>query len=156
MRDLLHTEFVALLNRADVTQAGFGRLIGVTARQVNNWARGRAAIPRWATLIAVMMEDFMPETIEITAEAAVFDWTEVLGVSVNSDVPTIRQAMLRLAALYHPNKGSQSEQMIRVTAAYEQALDATSVRGPGSNRTESSIQHKPKAGGFLAADRCMS
>jgi len=32
MRDLLHTEFVALLNPAGVTQAVFARLTGVTAR----------------------------------------------------------------------------------------------------------------------------
>lgn len=73
MRNLLHAKFVALLNRADVTQAGFGRLTEVTARQVNNWAKGRAAIPKWATLIAAMMEDFTPEAIEITAEATIFD-----------------------------------------------------------------------------------
>ena len=132
MRDLLHTEFVALLNRADVTQAGFGRLTGVTARQVNNWAKGRAAIPRWAALIAAMLEDFTAETIEITVEAAVFDWSEVLGVPMSSDVSTIRQAMLRLAALYHPDKGGQSDQMVRVNAAYEQALNATSMAERGN------------------------
>ena len=127
MKDLLHTEFVALLDRADVTQARFGRLTGVTARQVNNWAKGRAAIPRWAVLIAAMMEDVTPEAFEITVEAAVFDWSEVLGVSATSDVLTIRRAMLRLAALYHPDKGGQPDQMVRVNAAYEQALDATSM-----------------------------
>ncbi len=48
MRALLHTEFNALLARAGVTQAGFARLAGLTPRQVNNWARGRAAVPKWA------------------------------------------------------------------------------------------------------------
>ena len=47
-RALLYTEFTALLARADVTQAGFARLAGLTPRQVNNWARGRAAVPQWA------------------------------------------------------------------------------------------------------------
>jgi DNA-binding transcriptional regulator YiaG len=46
MRALLHTEFNALLARAGVTQAGFARLAGLTPRQVNNWARGRAAVPQ--------------------------------------------------------------------------------------------------------------
>ena len=45
MRTLLHTEFAVLLARADVRQAAFARLTGVTPRQVNNWARGRAAVP---------------------------------------------------------------------------------------------------------------
>ena len=44
MRALLHTEFAALLARAGVSQASFARLTGVTARQVNNWARGRALV----------------------------------------------------------------------------------------------------------------
>ena len=101
----MHTEFVALLNRADVTQAGFARLTGITSRQVNNWAKGRAAIPRWAALIAAMMEDFTPEAFEIAPKATDFDWSNVLEVSVNSDVWTIRRAMLRLAALSHPDKG---------------------------------------------------
>jgi transcriptional regulator with XRE-family HTH domain len=48
MRALLHTEFNALLARAGVTQAGVARLAGLTPRQVNNWARRRAAVPKWA------------------------------------------------------------------------------------------------------------
>jgi hypothetical protein len=48
MGALLHTEFAALLARADISQAGFARLTGITPRQVNNCARGRAerAVPR--------------------------------------------------------------------------------------------------------------
>lgn len=53
-----------------------------------------------------MMGDFTPEAIAIAAEATVFDWSEALGVSMSSDVSTNRRAMLRLAALYHPDKGS--------------------------------------------------
>jgi hypothetical protein len=45
VRALLDTEFAALLARADVSQAAFARLSGYTPRQVNNWARGRAAAP---------------------------------------------------------------------------------------------------------------
>jgi DNA-binding transcriptional regulator YiaG len=44
MRALLHTEFDSLLARAGASQASFARLTGVTARQVNNWARGRALV----------------------------------------------------------------------------------------------------------------
>ena len=60
MRALLHTEFTAFLARADVTQAGFARLAGVTPRQVNNWARGRAAVPKWAGLLLVALDELTP------------------------------------------------------------------------------------------------
>jgi DNA-binding transcriptional regulator YiaG len=52
MRALLATEFAALLTRADVSQAAFARLTGVTPRQVNNWCRARAAVPLWAAVRA--------------------------------------------------------------------------------------------------------
>ena len=65
MKTLMHTEFMALLARAGVTQAGFARLAGVTARQVNNWARGRAVVPQWAVLLAVVLEKATPETLLI-------------------------------------------------------------------------------------------
>ena len=48
MQTLLGTEFAALLTRAGVSQAAFARVTGTTARQVNNWCRGRAAVPSWA------------------------------------------------------------------------------------------------------------
>ncbi len=35
----------------------------VTARQVNNWTRGRAAVPRWAALLAVVLEDATAEAL---------------------------------------------------------------------------------------------
>jgi len=133
MRALLHTEFVALLNRADVTQAGFGRLAGVTARQVNNRARGRAALPKWAALIAVMMEDYTPEALKIAVEAANFSWSEVLGIPAGSDLLAVRKAMLRLASIYHPDKGGLSEQMVRVGAAYGHALRTASITEPGDH-----------------------
>ncbi len=63
MRALLHTEFAALLSRAGVSQTAFARLAGVTARQVNNWTRGHAAVPRWAALLAVVLEDTSPEAL---------------------------------------------------------------------------------------------
>ncbi len=133
MRTLLHTEFVALLNRAGVSQAGFGRLAGVTARQVNNWAKGRAALPKWVALIAVMMEDYTPETLETAVEAADFSWSEVLGIPAGSDVSAVRKAMLRLASIYHPDKGGLSEQMVRVNAAYARALRTASITEPGDH-----------------------
>jgi len=59
-----------LLARADVSQAAFARLAGVTARQVNNWCRGRAAVPPWAALLAVVLQDHSPEELAILAEEA--------------------------------------------------------------------------------------
>jgi transcriptional regulator with XRE-family HTH domain len=70
MRALLATEFAALLVRADVTQAAFARLTGVTSRQVNNWCRGRAAVPTWAGLLAALLQDHSPEALTIAVEEA--------------------------------------------------------------------------------------
>jgi DNA-binding transcriptional regulator YiaG len=64
----LATEFAALLTRADVSQAAFARLTGVTPRQVNNWCRARAAVPAWAALIAVLLQDHSPEALTIAVE----------------------------------------------------------------------------------------
>jgi transcriptional regulator with XRE-family HTH domain len=122
MRALLHTEFNALLARAGVTQAGFARLAGLTPRQVNNWARGRAAVPKWAALLVVALDALTPDGVEIMVEDAEFRWHEILGVAPNADQATLRRAMTRLAMLYHPDKGGQPEQMIRVNAADERAL----------------------------------
>ena len=129
MRALLHTEFAALLARAGVTQASFARLSGVTARQVNNWARGRAAVPRWTVLLAVALEELSPEAVTIMLEEETFTWHEVLGIPPSADATAARRAMTRLALLYHPDKGGRPEQMVRVNTAYEQAQDAISRRG---------------------------
>ena len=64
------TEFAALLARADVSQAAFARLTGMTPRQVNNWARGRATAPLWAVLLAVLLQDHSPEALTIAVEEA--------------------------------------------------------------------------------------
>jgi len=64
------TEFAAFLARADISQAAFARLTGVTPRQVNNWARGRATVPRWAGLLAVLLQDHSPEALTIAVEEA--------------------------------------------------------------------------------------
>jgi DNA-binding transcriptional regulator YiaG len=55
--DMLHTEFAALLARTGTSQAGFARLTGLTPRQVNNWCRGRAAVPPWAAILAAILEE---------------------------------------------------------------------------------------------------
>ncbi len=68
MRTLQHTEFVALLAAADVSQAGFARLSGVSARQVNKWCRGRATLPRWAALLALALRELSPEALTIMLE----------------------------------------------------------------------------------------
>ena len=75
MRALLHTEFTALLARAGVTQAGFARLACLTPRQVNNWARGRAAVPTWAALLLVALDELTPDGLETMVEDAEFAGT---------------------------------------------------------------------------------
>jgi transcriptional regulator with XRE-family HTH domain len=51
----LHTAFAALLSRAGVSQAGF------SPRQVNNWCRGRAAVPPWAAVLAAILDERAPD-----------------------------------------------------------------------------------------------
>ena len=121
MRALLHTEFTAFLARADVTQAGFARLAGVTPRQVNNWARGRAAVPKWAGLLLVALDELTPDGLEVMVEDAEFRWHETLGISPNADLAALRRTMTKLAMIYHPDKAGRPEQMTRVNAAYERA-----------------------------------
>lgn len=68
MQTLPHAEFVALLASADVSQASFARLSGVSPRQVNNWCRGRAALPRWAGLLGIALRELSAETLTIMLE----------------------------------------------------------------------------------------
>ncbi len=63
-----HAEFVALLATADISQAGFARLAGVSARQVNKWCRGRAALPRWAALLAIALRELSADALTIILE----------------------------------------------------------------------------------------
>jgi len=121
VRALLHTEFAALLARADVSQAAFARICGYTPRQVNNWARGRAAAPSWAIALAAVLQRTSPEAIQIMLEEITFAWHETLGVPPNADPEALRRAMARLALIYHPDTGGQPDLMRRVNAAYERA-----------------------------------
>ncbi len=121
MRALLSTEFTALLAKADLSQAAFARLAGITARQVNNWARGRAAIPQWAALLASALTEQSAELLIHRLGEATFSWAEVLGVSPDAGPAEARRAMTRLALIYHPDKGGTAEQMVRINSAYEEA-----------------------------------
>ena len=53
-----------------MSQAAFARFTGVTPRQVNNWARGRATAPVWAVILAVLLQDHSPEALTIALEEA--------------------------------------------------------------------------------------
>ena len=75
------TDFAALLVRGDITQAAFARLAGVTARQVNNWVRGRASVPQWAALLAIALQDLSAEELAIRLEEVPFTEGEVLAAS---------------------------------------------------------------------------
>jgi DnaJ-domain-containing protein 1 len=100
----------------------------VTARQVNNWTRGRALVPRRAALLAVTLQDVSTESLTISLEETVFSWREILGVSPNADTAAARRAMTRLTLRYHPDKGGRPEQMTRINAAYENARRGISAR----------------------------
>jgi hypothetical protein len=47
-----------------------GSLASHPARQVNNWCRGRAAVPVWAAIIARVLQDRSPEALTIDLEEA--------------------------------------------------------------------------------------
>jgi len=130
MNALLGTEFAALLARADVSQAAFARLAGVTPRQVNNWCRNRAAVPRWASVLALVLAEVSAEELDIRLQEAVFAWHEVLGVPADADVATTQRAMRRMAVSHHPDTGGTHEQMARINAAYKTA----SSRGDPSKK----------------------
>jgi hypothetical protein len=121
MPALLGTEFAALLARADLAQAGFARLAGVTARQVNNGCRGRAAVPPWAAALAVVLAEIPPHTLAIRLATTAFAWHEVLGVAADANAATTRRAMTRLALVYHPDTGGNRDHMARINAAYATA-----------------------------------
>jgi len=121
MRALLHTEFVALLARADISQASLARLAGISARQVNNWCRGRATVPRWAAVLAILLEDNPPESLEMLIEEVQFSWHETLGIPPSADAATARSALTKLALIYHPDQGGAQAQMTRINAAYARA-----------------------------------
>jgi len=124
MRSLLHTEFAALLARTGTSQAGFARLTGFSPRQVNNWCRGRAAVPPWAAALTMILEQHSPEAITMLLEETAFAWHETLGVAPNADPDAVRFAMRRLALRYHPDQGGTEAQMTRINTAYTRARTA--------------------------------
>ncbi len=65
MEPISGSAFTALLRQADVSQTGFARLSGVSARQINKWYRERAAVPRWATVLALALQELSAETLAI-------------------------------------------------------------------------------------------
>ncbi|MEE3499932.1 helix-turn-helix transcriptional regulator [Acidiphilium acidophilum] len=65
MESISGSAFTALLGQADVSQAAFARLTGVSPRQVNKWCRGRAAVPRWAAILALALRELSTETLAI-------------------------------------------------------------------------------------------
>lgn len=70
MRHLSPSQFRALLAQADMSQAAFARLTGISARQVNKWCGGRAAVPKWACVLAVLLECHSTEEITMMVDEA--------------------------------------------------------------------------------------
>jgi DNA-binding transcriptional regulator YiaG len=91
--------------RGRASQAAFARLPGLTARQVNNWCRGRAAVPPWAAALAALLDQHSQDAIEMIVDEALFSWRETLGVPLAADAAVVRRTMTRLALAYHPDKG---------------------------------------------------
>lgn len=68
MDSLPGTVFTECLAAAGLTQAGFARLAGISPRQVNKWCRNRAAVPRWAAILALALQEQSAESLAITLE----------------------------------------------------------------------------------------
>lgn len=68
MESISGPAFKAILAQAGVNQAEFARFADVTARQVNNWCRGRATVPRWAALLAIALRELSAEALTIMLE----------------------------------------------------------------------------------------
>ncbi|OZB21879.1 MAG: hypothetical protein B7X49_17510 [Acidiphilium sp. 34-64-41] len=68
MEPISGSAFTGLLSQADVSQARFARLSGVTSRQVNNWCRDRATVPRWATMLALALRELSVEGLTILSD----------------------------------------------------------------------------------------
>jgi hypothetical protein len=128
MRELLGTEFAALLARANVSQATFARFTGYTTRQVNNWCRGHATVPCWAAALAVLLQETSPDAVEMRLGELTFHWHETLGVPPNAEAAAVRSAWASLARAYHPDKGGTQEQMARINAAYQRARPTLNSR----------------------------
>jgi transcriptional regulator with XRE-family HTH domain len=119
----LDTSTTVLLARTGTSQAGFARLAGFSPRQVNNWCRGRAAVPPWAAALAVLPEECSSEAVTMLVEEAAFAWHETLGVSPGIGTDEIYRAMRRLAERCAPDQGGSDAQRTRIDAAYAQAKD---------------------------------
>jgi transcriptional regulator with XRE-family HTH domain len=133
MPTLLHTEFAALLARTGTSQAGFARLVGLSPRQVNNWCRGRAAVPFWAAVLAAILEERSPDALEMMVDDAQFSWHETLGLPPGAEADAIRLAMGRLARRYAPDQGGTERQRARINAAYAQACTTPEDPSPAGD-----------------------
>jgi DNA-binding transcriptional regulator YiaG len=66
------TPLVALLAAADCSQAAFARLTGITTRQINAWCRDQAATPRWALILATILQQHSPDALTMALEEALY------------------------------------------------------------------------------------
>lgn len=53
-----------------LTGIAFARRVGVTPRQVNNWCRGRVAVPVRATIITIVLQHHSAEALITDLEEA--------------------------------------------------------------------------------------
>jgi len=150
MRTLLHTEFAALLARTGTSQAAFARLTGLTARQVNNWCRGRAAVPPWAAALAAILDERSPDALEMMVDDTQFSWDETLNVPPGTATEEIDRALRRLARRSAPDQGGTAAQRTRIDTACAQAR--TTVEGrPLAEDTALPARDSPHRGPTPAA-----
>ena len=117
--NVIHTEFVATLTQANVTQSMFAKLCGVTNMGVNHWCRGRRAVPQWAWALALALKQVRASTLTMPPN---LPWHAVLGVSPKATARDVKLARAKLAKKYHPDTGGSTDAMQRINAAYDEGL----------------------------------
>jgi len=114
------------LGKADVSQATFGRRAGVTARQVNNWARGWAAVPQWAVLLTIAVLEQLVEALVMALEETTFSWSKMLGVGPSSEPAEARHQVLG----HIPVQDMSRQKHIRTSGLNAPGAPMKSVRPP--------------------------
>ena len=109
-RALLHAEFAALPGRAGTSQVALAGLAGVTVRQANNRARGCAALPRWAALLAVVLTNATAEAPVLLLGDTQLSCDQVLDVPHSAQEHRDRA---RLPALARPLAQQRHQRGIR-------------------------------------------
>ena len=102
-----------------------GKTIDALYRALEFWGveRSSSDTVRGADSFAAFFNGFalVPDQLQLPSGA---DWWQVLGVSRDADVATIRSAFRALSREYHPDVSDDPETFKRIKTAYDAAMKA--------------------------------